>query len=224
MKHTLFILGIMAILAASGCESSEKKESKATEREMQTTLTVSDDSGSTDVSTSESSIYDNPSGIPNRNVYIDFGRRREDVQYSSVVYHTNHTDMVALHYNLRDSFSGNLDDVFDFLNNGVVFDDVISYAEADFWDSSASKRYKIAASSKEKVTVAGIDAVRIVGSVDDANGRNCYAYGYTFILDDTPIFLVGFVFSEEQDPETIESITEEVDAMMETVRTELRRE
>ena len=223
MKHTLFILGIMAILAASGCESSEKKESKATEREMQTTLIMSDNTNSTDESILEDGIYNNPSKIPNRGVYVDFGKRVKDIEYSSVVYHTNHTDMVALHYNVRDMFSGNLDDVFDFLNNGSVFIDLMSYAypEANFLDS---KNYKIAASSKEKVTVAGIDAVRIVGSVDDANGRNCYAYGYTFILDDTPVFLVGFVFSEEQDPETIESITEEVDAMMETVRTELRRE
>ena len=123
-----------------------------------------------------------------------------------------------MHYNKQDTFSGSTLDVFDFLNNGNVFQDIASSSEANFFGNSNS--YKIVKKQSENLKINEIDTVKFIGSVTDENGRECYAYGYTFILDNTPCMVVGFILSENQEQSLIQNIKSEVDMMMKTVRTE----
>lgn len=220
-KFLLILMCVCMILSIVGCGNSDKKvntpEPQKTEQASPTNST-SQTTEPTAEPTDEPE-YDNVAYVAGKKIYVNYKNgRRKDEKHTSLVFHSNYTEMVSLVYNKRDSFNGDLDDVFDFLNDGLLFGDLAVYSDASFFDSS--KSYPIVPKSQEAVLIGDLNTIRIVGSVEDTYGRNCYVYGYTFIIDELPCFLVGFVFSEAQEQALIDSITDEVDQMIKTVRTE----
>lgn len=225
MKRLLLILFCLCmVVALFACgDETPKGESSAPSTEQTGNPDSTDEkdttSGTEEPKPEDAVSYDNWAKVGGKSIYVNYrDGRRKDEQTTSVVFHSNHTDMVALTYNKADEFTGGLADVFDFLNTGAVFNDVASYAEANFFD--ISKTHKIEKTSDKAVTIGELNAMEINGRVADANGRVCYAHGYTFVIEGVPCFLVGFVFTESQDKDMITAINTEVDTMIQTVRTE----
>lgn len=221
MKFLSVLMVIVLMLGIVGCSNQQSGPSESTPSDstpVSSTLNGSEDN--TQTSKPEDDVsYDNWAKVGGKSIYVNYrDGRRKDEKTTSVVFHSNHTDMVALTYNKVDEFTGGLTDAFDFLNTGAVFNDVASYAEANFFDTS--KTYKIEKTSDKAVTIGELNAMEINGKVTDANGRVCYVHGYTFVVEGVPCFLVGFVFTESQDKDMITAINTEVDAMIQTVRTE----
>lgn len=222
MRFLASLITVILILGTVGCTQISTSFPETAIRN-ENTDTDSDETKKieTDAQTEapEDDEYDNRAFVSGKKIYVNYkDGRRKDEKHTSLVFHNNHSDMVSLVYNKVDAFNGKLDDVFDFLNTGLLFGDLAVYADASFFDST--KSYEISATSKESVSFGDLDTVKIVGSVEDTYGRVCHVYGYTFIIDDVPCFLVGFVFTEEQEQSMIDSINAEVDAMIKTVRTE----
>ena len=76
--------------------------------------------------------------------------------------------------------------------------------------------------TKENVTVSGIEACKIEGSV--SAGRDpvydAYFYGYAFVYNGLPCAIYGSVINEGQPEQAKEIVKEYADAMMQTVRSE----
>ena len=72
----------------------------------------------------------------------------------------------------------------------------------------------------EPCTVNGFDSVRFTGRCLNESEWYCHVYGYSFIINDTAVAIIGLVSAQEQDPEMIATIDARVDAMAATIRTE----
>lgn len=76
---------------------------------------------------------------------------------------------------------------------------------------------------EEYVTINGIDMYRYEGTIKEGYGDNkydCYALGYSFIMDGVPCTVGGAVLEEAQSDELIKEIHDTVEAMIRTLRTE----
>lgn len=76
--------------------------------------------------------------------------------------------------------------------------------------------------SMEEVEVNGIEAQKIIGTVEFGmkTMTDCYLYGYCFNFADVPCAIIGVVSDLSQPQEEIDELIAIVDAMMESVRTE----
>ncbi len=80
--------------------------------------------------------------------------------------------------------------------------------------------------SEEEMTINGLDVYRFQGILnckfdsETSNPEYMYAVGYSFVWYETPCMIIGVVQDEDQHQEFIDTVTEAVDAMIYTVRSE----
>jgi hypothetical protein len=90
--------------------------------------------------------------------------------------------------------------------------------------SSESRGYivnsTIEVTSTEKSTVAGYDCVIFTGVVDNDGNWDCHVYGYTFVVNNVELMVVGLVSTQEQDEQMIADINALTDQIAASVRTE----
>lgn len=74
---------------------------------------------------------------------------------------------------------------------------------------------------EQNLTVNNIDTFYFEGTINYGtdNIHDGYAVGYAFIIDGVPCEIIGSVIDDEQSADTIQEIKDNVDAMMESVRT-----
>ena len=71
--------------------------------------------------------------------------------------------------------------------------------------------------SEQTLTVNGMEAYRFEGRILD-NTCDLYTVGYTFVMQGIPCSIQGAVFSNEQNPDSVNEIRSLVDEMITTVR------
>lgn len=77
--------------------------------------------------------------------------------------------------------------------------------------------------TEEYVTINGVDMYRYEGTIKEGYGDSkydCYALGYSFIMDGVPCTVGGAVIEEAQSEELIKEIHDTVEAMIRTLRSE----
>lgn len=82
---------------------------------------------------------------------------------------------------------------------------------------------ELTVTKEEYVTINGIDMYRYEGTVKEGyegEQYDCYALGYSFIMDGVPCTVGGAVIEEEQSEELIKEIHDTVEAMIRTLRSE----
>lgn len=82
---------------------------------------------------------------------------------------------------------------------------------------------ELTVTKEEYVTINGVDMYRYEGTIKEGYGDNkydCYALGYSFIMDGVPCTVGGAVLEEAQSDELIKEIHDTVEAMIRTLRTE----
>lgn len=164
--------------------------------------------------------YEDYAIISGKSIYVNYKNgRRDNVKSSSVVFHGEATNLVALSYDKGSDFAGTPADALTLINDGRMFWDIVMYSDADFHDYDTT--YLIDVKTTENVKVNDYDMQKFTGSVMSTDDRNCYVYGYAFVIEGTPCVLAGFVLSEDQEQSLINAINVEVDTMVKTVRTEL---
>lgn len=230
MKKLLSMLMIATMLVSLvGCqgepvdseqESSARKEPASSEVTPPSEDKTEPSEDVSETTPTENDEYESYVGVAGGSIYVNYKEeRRDDVEAFSIVFHNSASDMTAVVYEDEKNYSGTYKDVFAYMNDGRVFNDIVMYSDADFHDYS--KTYIMDLKSSEDVKVNEYDMQRFTATVKDAKERECYAYGYTFVIDNNPFMLIGFVLSEAQEQELIDSINEEVDTMVKTVRTEM---
>lgn len=157
--------------------------------------------------------------ITGKSIYINHAanRKRNDTS-SSIVFYDNSYRVIALTYD-DGVFSGTSREALDLLNDGRVFNNIRNSTNADF-KSSSGKTFAIDFASVTATKVNGMETQQFRGTVTDNNGRQCFVYGYAFVIEETACVLSGTDSNKEQDPEKQKAMIDEVDRMMATVRTE----
>lgn len=222
MKRLLSILLCLCmVFALAACGGETPKDESSTPSTEQTSKPDSTDEKDTTSGTEEpvGDKYDSYAKVGGESIYVNYkDGRRDDTGASSIVFHSTATDLTVLAYDTTGSFSGDHTGVLSMINDGRMLKDIAIYSDADFNDYNTT--YKINVKSSEDATVNGIAMVKFTGSVKSTNDRDCYVYGYAFVVDGVPCVLAGFVLSEAQEQNLITSINTEIDTMIKTVRTE----
>ncbi len=220
MKKLALILALlMIVMSFAGCANETETPSNPETSGTGTSPTSSTDTNENPTTSApKEDAYDNWAKVGGKSIFVNYksGRRKDD-KSNAIVFHDNHTDMIALHYNKADAFNGDAEEAFAFLNNGLLFGDLAAYAEANFYDDVS--KYVIEKTKGENKKVNSVDMFNFTGTVTDAEGRVCYVYGYTFVIEGVPCMLAGLVCSEDQSQQVKDAINTEIDTMAETVRT-----
>ena len=222
MKRILALLLAVIItftLAACANQPEEKETDPSTSQQINGTEPTNQTYPTQGNDNEKADLYEGVSKIGGIDIYWNFkeGRREAD-KSSSVVFHGTAVDLVALAYDDGEGFSGTPADALALINDGRMLRDIVMYSDADFhyYDTT----YLIDVKTTENVKVNGYDMQKFTGSVMSTDERNCYVYGYAFVIEGTPCVLAGFVLSEDQEQNLIDAINIEVDTMVKTVRTE----
>lgn len=141
--------------------------------------------------------------------------RRKDTKSDSLVFHSKMSNAIVLTYDKSSPYTDSVDSVFEILNDGDLFGDISTYTGSAF---SSKGPFKIDVVSSEKVTVAGFESVKIIGSVTDANGKAAAVYAYTFVIDETPCMLAGIIVDDANNSDVVNAVKEEVDLMAKTIK------
>lgn len=126
--------------------------------------------------------------------------------------YNNNDCLTGLCFQVNEEYTGTLEGVIDVYKKDFISDATTS-SSGDLYGS------EIEVISTEKVTVAGRDSIKFIGTVNNDDEWDCHVYGYTFIINNKAYALIGLVSAKEQDPEMIKEIDERIDKMAATIRT-----
>lgn len=121
--------------------------------------------------------------------------------------------LVGMIYDGKHEFTGDITGVADYFS--PIFLRAAETSSRGYLEGS-----QIEVLESEACTVNGFDSIRFTGRCLNDNEWYCHVYGYSFIINDTAVAIIGLVSAQEQDPEMIATIDARVDAMAATVRTE----
>lgn len=92
-------------------------------------------------------------------------------------------------------------------------------ADADSEGQGYIVNSTIEVTSTEKTTVAGYDCVVFTGVVSNDGNWNCHVYGYTFVVNNVELMVVGIVSAQAQDAQMIADINALTDQIAASVTT-----
>lgn len=223
MKRVISFLVIFVMLFTLVACSENTTEPQGSETSGNSSQTPDATTGGDDTTTSTTEPpvddeYNRYRQIADHNIYVDFKTgRRDSASLNSHVFYGSGEDIVVFVYSGAE-YSGSVDGIMDLLNDGSIPLNAIGHTDAKF---KTTGNYPINVAKTENTRVGSNDCVKFTGEVTDANGRICFSYGYTFIVDGKACMLVGFVFTEAQASDEKLSISTEIDKMMASVRTEI---
>ena len=153
-----------------------------------------------------------------KDIYFNYNTaRKKKEERSSLIFFNNDPAVIALVYDSEESVDTPAE-ALELMNDGRAFNALQLYSVADFVKKESV--FEISFDSKQEKKINELNVVGFEGNVVDNNGRSCFVYGYSFVIDETPCMLIGLDSSEEQEQNTHELLTNEVDAMIKTVRAE----
>ena len=106
--------------------------------------------------------------------------------------------------------SGNLEDIITEVTE-TYERDVNKYLHSDI-------KGELKADTTEGVTVSGYDAVKFTGSTINITNDANKIYGYSMIIDNSPVMFMGILVSEEQGDEDLNAMKKLVDLMVNTIQ------
>ncbi len=218
-KIILMIMVLAMILSCAACSSGSSSTADAKESGAagQPGQTQGAEPGTQDTKEPDGEIkLSGVAHVVGRSITVNYNTdRRYDTKANSIVFNVQLSDSIALTYDKGSSYTGPVDGVFDLLNDGDLFKDISLYTGTAFDGNTV---FLIDTVSSEKVTVAGFESVRIIGTVTDAKGKAAAVYAYTFVIDETPCMLAGVVIDDANHPDIANAVKEEVDMMAQTIK------
>lgn len=222
MKKTISaILAAAAVITMTASCSTEQGGVSSTATENSSTASVTESS-----KTEESSSDVNQNIKPGVNyddtwlvgydIYLD-GRadRKNEGVGDATVFYGNAESMVSVKP-VTEEFSGTYKDILPALNTGKNWKDVDRCIDAYI---PKEEDYFFTVESESDVEVKGMQCRKITGSMTDKLGKKILGYGYTFIFENIPFMMMGYVLDESDDTVKQELI-DEVEVMIGSLRTE----
>lgn len=151
--------------------------------------------------------------VPKREIYYSIPSEMTIYQNSRYhIFSSNSDYFVGICYEKYKDYDGAIEDI------------VSKYALFFLTDVGTSCQGAINKNSLEvidgeNVKIAGLDAYKFTATVENSNW-DCYAYGYTYVVDNVPLMVIGLVHSHEQADQMIKDVTKYTDQIAASVRTE----
>lgn len=164
-----------------------------------------------------------------RSIYYDYssdyyldGRSVADVIYSINPDTRQSEIMVGVYDGCLSEFEGTLEEVLEQVNNSVFVGNVSESGSGGLPYGLFGEDIEVI--SSEEVTIAGYDSIKYTGTIVNSPFEDetwqCNVYGYTFLIDEVPYAVLGFVTTREQEQSIIDEMIAEVDAIAGSIRTE----
>lgn len=215
---SVFLAAAAIITMAASCSDSKTTSTPGNEASNSESNA---ESSKEEISQSESSS-ESSSGAVNLDrellydikMYVDlmYGRRTK-LYDDSYVFRFGDEDVIILKY-LGDDFTGTNKDILPYLNTGKMWKEVDEHLDVSMPED---KDFFLTVDSETDADVNGKQCRKITGSVTDEEGTKVLAYGYTFIYENIPFMMMGYVLEECQ-AEKMPRVMDEVDAMTANLR------
>lgn len=213
MKLKLFLLiGMMSVMLL-GCTNAEAPETDkgATNKETESESQVTEETEKSEKSEVE---FYYTHKVPGKSIVIDAPN------YQNV--ELGYTELYIIHQSKFVFFSFEDEDYFDTITD-LKHAHELSYNSFRRGVQNYNFNGPITILKEDYVTINGVDMYRYEGTIRAGYGDNkydCYALGYSFIMDGVPCTVGGAVLEEAQSDELIQEIHDTVEAMIRTLRTE----
>ena len=213
MKKIIALLIIATmILGLSACDAGNVADGQQESKPVETTMPTTQTEGSTespDVGQENTTIR-----VPGEQIYFlaPSGWEVEKENLSTVI-KQNKDCLVSICYNWPMSGESDLNAMITDL--GYFFTSDASSESHGFILNST-----IEVTSSENGAIAGYDCVVFTGIVNNDNKWDCHVYGYTFVVNNVELMVVGLVSTQEQDTQMIAEINSLTDQIASSVRTE----
>lgn len=209
----LMALVLMVGTTACGSKATETTDTPKNDATASDNSTTTVTQGMVD-STTVAQTVGKTLRVPSKDIYFTCpeGWSSGKETHTTVLLETDEC-LVAVCYNWSTPYNGDLVGIIDFFGTDVM-SDVASYSKGNLWTS------KVNATSTENTTVAGLNAVKFTGTAPN-NDWNCHVYGYTMMVNDLPMMVMGLVSTKAQDPAMIsevDALTDQVAASIRTTR------
>lgn len=211
MKKTLTILiALTMLLSVSACGNSELQQStssKSSSSDLSSSQTDNSQVSSKSADTKLSRTYN----VPLQKIYIDVPNYQEIEQA--------YTELFIIHDSRYVSITSAFDDVANTPKEAhkVAFKEMIPNMQ-----NYEGGMNSLNITKDEETTINGIDMYLFEGTINYGTDTKFdgYAKGCAFVLDGIPCEIVGSVIDKSQSQELIAEISEIVDEMTQTVRSE----
>lgn len=212
MKNTykIFISAVIS-LSMIGCGGQETTKSSVKD-DIPSVSTQEEEKKEENVAnnTTVSSNLPNTYKVPSKEIYVN-GPNYQEIEQG-------YTELFIIHDEKYCAFSSDRKSTA----NSLL--EAHEYAFAKFQKNMMNYSggvNSISIENEDYLTVNDIDTYYFEGTINYGSNPifDGYAVGYAFIIDGVPCEIIGSVIDDEQSTSTIQEIKDNVDAMMESVRT-----
>lgn len=208
MKKTCFVISLcLAIcLVLSACGNTGGVASQPGDPTVSDTESISSES-ETERGAEEQALLGSTYKIPLHNIYIDIPNLKQIESGYSRIY-------LCKQYYIAFTFL----DEETAKDNRECFDKTFLKFRGNIEDYQHIN--DLGEYQSEDVTVGGVDAYKIKGTMSAGNNPvyDAYVYAYNFVYDGVLCQILGGVIDEAQTEDEIREVTEIADAMMKTIR------
>lgn len=211
MKNTykIFISTVLS-LSMIGCGAQETAKSSVKDDTPAVSTQEEKKEENVTNNTTVSSSLPNTYKVPLKDIYVNAPAYQEIEEA--------YTELFIVHEQKYVAFTSDIDVVVN--TPKEAHEDVFSIMQICMQNYEGGLNY-ISITNDKETTVNGIDTYYFEGTINYGkdNVHDGYAVGYAFIIDGVPCEIIGSVIDDEQSTSTIQEIKDNVDAMMESVRT-----
>lgn len=210
MKKTLTILiALTMLLSVSACGNSESQQ--PTDSAISSSQVPQTEGSSETVAQSSNTKLSGTYNVPLQKIYVDVPNYQEIEQ--------GYTELFIIHDSRYVSVTSAFDDV---ANTPKEAHDVAFKKLKQNMQNYEGGINGITITKDEETTINGIDMYLFEGTINYGTDTKFdgYAKGCAFVLDGVPCEIVGSVIDKSQSQELIDEISEIVDEMTQTVRSE----
>ena len=215
-KLVLFFLAIVMIFGSVACSSAPEDETKSPEKDKTETVEkIEETDGEQEDNVEETEKADEESvlKIPTKKLYFTIPSDLKLYEKNKIYYATSNDDyLVGIYCDVYSKFDETPKDILEKYSVSFLMDIRTSCEGAIVKDS-------LEVIEGENVKIGGFDAYKFTAKVANSNW-DCYAYGYTCVVGNSPVLVLGLVHSHEQADQMIKDVTKYTDQIAASVRTE----
>lgn len=212
-KIIVLIMVIVLALCVTAC--TDNKPSNETPNQSDTPSTSTSSNKNDNNKNNNTAKLTNTYKVPGKSIYIDVPNYQEMEK--------GYTELFIVHGEKYVAITANKGGDVASLN--AAHEGAIDKFITNIQNYSYVNKLNSKTTSTE--TINGIEVLKYEGTLEcalDYNNRDnsyeAYAIGYSFVLDEVPCTIIGSVINESQDKELINEIKTNVEAMIQTLRSE----
>lgn len=203
------------LFALGACGQSGDSSTSPTSSQATDTGSNSNETKENSNSTVDDSLLSYTFKVPGKSIFVDVPNYQEIDKGFTKLFILNGERYIAITYD-KNSSASSLEEAHN-LAFGIFKDNIQNYSYVN----------SLTTTSESNETINGIQVYKYVGKLNCAldfsnrdNSYDAYAIGYSFIMDGIPCSIIGSVINQNQVDKDINEVTNIVEAMIKTLRSE----